>query len=95
MYGSRIEVDVIDGAVSHILVPGAPQRKSLTVFPPSVGLVIISNEPIPAGGNGVPLTPNMHPYHVSRESHGNVCTMPHYISYSGGAQFVAFVQVLD
>lgn len=95
MYGSRISVDVVDGGVTHAIVGAAPQRYSLTIYPPAVGSVTISNEPIPAGGNGIVLIPQSRPYYVCREDHGDIATRAHYIAYAGGASSVGFIEVLD
>lgn len=92
---ARVQTDTNSSAGSHLLTGSSARRLSLELYAPTSGTAIISNDPQPAGGLGIPLSAGQNPVRFWREYHGELVGREWYVTYVGGASSMAFVEVID
>lgn len=91
----RIQVDSSPIAASHLLIGSSTKRLAVTIYSPATGVALISNDPQPAGGQGIALVPGEAPIKLWKAYHGEMVNREFYVSYSGTISPVAFIETID
>jgi hypothetical protein len=94
MLASRVLVDPISGASSHVLTGQSEKRVSITFFPPPTGRATLNNETPVVAGSGIVLTPGNTPIMLNVHEHGDTVQREWYVIYDGTTSAMTWIEAL-